>query len=128
MSTLNQLIERRRASDATPPQACHSIDAQPACLIVATPGGESWVFPWSHLAAAHLRPTEARDELRLVFTHYEVLLRGLHLGPLRDLVATLRLAAVRPAPTKYTKNAGDEPFIESVTISPLAMKSAREST
>lgn len=118
MSTLDQLLERRRAAESRG-ECCHSVDPQPACLLVATPTGESWVFPWSHLTSARLSHNGDRDELCLVFTSHEVTLRGLHLTLLRDLVATVRLATIRPAPTKYSRAAVDQPFIDAVTVRPL---------
>ena len=124
MSSLDQLLERRRASAAAQGECCHTVDPQPSCLIVATPTGESWVFPWSHLASARLSQTA--DELRLVFTTHEVTLRGLRLGPLRDLVATVRLATVRAAPAKHQR-ATDEPYIDGVTVQPTAGRVSGES-
>jgi len=127
MSALNQLLERRKAAETPTAQPCHTVDAQPACLLVTAPAGESWVFPWHHLTSARLATVDDRDELQLVFTSHEVTLRGLNLTPLRDLVATVRLATIRPAPTKYTKAAGDEPFIDSVRVTPHAPRAAAES-
>jgi hypothetical protein len=124
---LNQLLERRRAAEPAAGQPCHSIDAQANSLIVATLSGESWVFPWSQLTSARLSEADDRDELLLMFASHEVVLRGLHLTPLRDLVATVRLAAVRAAPTKYTKAAGDEPFIDSVRVRAHPARAAGES-
>jgi hypothetical protein len=126
MSALNQILERRRAAEVPTAQPCHSNDAQPASLLVTTPAGESWVFPWHHLTSARLAVVEDRGELQLVFTSHKVTLRGFNLTPLRDLVATVRLATIRPAPTKYTKSAGDEPFIDSVEVT--AVPSPRDAS
>lgn len=119
MSTLDRLLERRRTNEPARPECCHSIDAQPACLTVEMPAGESWVFPWAHLTSARLTRPDDRDELRLVFTSHEVTLRGLNLAALRDLVATVRLATICPAPTKYARAAADQPFIDAVAVRPV---------
>lgn len=118
MSSLSQMLERRRAADGAPTHVCHSVEAQPACLLVTTATGESWVFPWTQLAAAHFAKRDLHEHLRLVFTSHEVLLAGVNLAALRDLVATLQLARLQPAPTKYQKTADTEPFLESIQVAP----------
>lgn len=119
MSTLDRLLERRRGNESPRAECCHSLDAEPSSLVVETPGGESWVFPWAHLTSACLSRSGDRDEMRLTFTSHEVTLRGLHLAALRDLVATVRLATIRPAPTKFARAAADQPFIDVVTVRAL---------
>ena len=116
MSTLDRLLEKRPTADGTRSACCHSVDPQPSCLLVDTPTGESWVFPWSHLAFARLSHAAGRDELCLTFSTHEVTLRGQHLTALRDLVASVQLATVRPAPAKYARAAPEQPFIDGVTV------------
>lgn len=115
MSTLNQLLERRRAAESRS-ESCHSIEPQPPCLAITATTGEDWVFPWSQLVSARLTHQTDRNELCLAFTSHEVTVRGLHLSELRNAVTTLRLAALRPAPTKYSRAAADQPFIETITV------------
>lgn len=118
MSSLREMLESRRASESAPSHACHGMEAQPACLIVTTNTGESWVFPWAHLAAAQFAKNDHREELRLMFTSHEIRLAGVNLAALRDLAATLQLARVRPTPKKYQKTVDAEPFIEAVQVMP----------
>ena len=87
---------------------------------MTTASEERWIFPWHHLTAAHLTSAGGRDQLRLIFTGHEVTLKGYHLDDLSDPIATIRLAAVRPAPTKYSKSANKEPFIDSVQVTAVA--------
>lgn len=116
MSTLDRLLERRRGAEPSRAECCHTIDPQPASLVVTTPIGESWVFPWTQLASARLIPGTERDELRLTFTTHEVILRGLRLTVIRDLVAAIQLATVRPAPAKFSRAAADQPFIDAIAV------------
>lgn len=118
MSSLNELLERRRAATAVPSHKCHGVEAQPSCLLVTTGTGETWVFPWCQLAVAHHAKTGEREQLRLVFTGHEVRLVGLNLTALRDLVAALQLARVNPAPDKYRPAADTEPFLEAIHVTP----------
>ena len=118
MSSLREMLESRRASESAPAHTCHGIEAQPACLMVIDGTGESWVFPWTHLAAAHLAKALDREQLRLIFTTHEVRLGGRNLTALRDLAAKLQLARVHPAPRKYDKAADGEPFLESIHVAP----------
>lgn len=128
MSSLQQLIDRRRAAHVvSSAQSCHTKESQPACLVVATAGGETWVFPWAQLAVAHYAATDQRESLTLVFTSHEVRLVGVNLGALRDLVASLQLARVQPAPSKYEKTDA-EPFCESVQVRPLPQVAGRQSS
>lgn len=114
MSSLSQLLERRRAAEGAGTE-CHHMEAQPACLIVTTGTGESWIFPWSQLAAAHCTCTADRETLKLVFGSHEVRVTGANLAPLRELVAGLQLARIRPAPGKFRKSE-TEPFLESIHV------------
>lgn len=118
MSSLREMLESRRAAESAPSHTCHGIEAEPACLIVTTNAGESWVFPWTHLAAAHLAKDRDREKLRLIFTTHEVQLDGVNLTALRDLAAKLQLVRVRPASRKYRTSADTEPFLESITVVP----------
>lgn len=121
MSTLKQLLEQRRiargeSSETSAPSP--TSEAQPACLRVTTSAGETWIFPWAQLAAGHFSKIDQREELRLLFTSYEVRLSGVNLASLRDLVAALQLARIQPTPAKYQKTGSAEPFLESVHVSP----------
>ena len=118
MSSLREMLESRRGPESTPSHTCLGTEAQPACLIVTTHTGESWVFPWTQLAAAHFAKNDQREELRLMFTSHEVRLAGVNFTALRALVATLQLARVHPTPRKYHKTVDAEPFIEVVQVMP----------
>lgn len=128
MSTLKQLLEQRRVArgETTETSApCPTTEAQPACLRVTTSAGETWIFPWAHLAAAYLARIDENEELRLLFTSYEVRLSGMNLAPVRDLVATLQLAWIQPTPAKYQKTRSGEAFVNSVQVSPHEVFLAR---
>ena len=116
MSSLSQMLERRRAADGAGTE-CHNMEAQPACLIATTGAGESWIFPWTQLAAAHFTRTADRETLTLVFASYEVRVTGSNLAAVRDMVAALQLARIRPAPSKFRKS-DTEPFLESIHVAP----------
>ncbi len=121
MSTLKQLLEQRRiargeSSETSAPSPTSEV--QPACLRVTTSAGETWIFPWAQLAAAHFAKIDQHEELRLLFTSYEVRLSGMNLASVRDLVAALQLARIQPTPAKYQKGGPAEPFLEAVQVSP----------
>lgn len=116
MSSLSQILERRRAAEGAATE-CHNMEAQPACLIVTTGAGESWIFPWTQLAAAHFTHSPDRETLKLVFASYEVRVAGSNLTAIRDLVAALQLARIRPAPNKFRRT-DTEPFLESIHVAP----------
>jgi hypothetical protein len=115
MSSLQQAIDRRRAEDAGA-QPCHSMNAQVASLTVVTSADEKWIFPWHHLAVAHLTRSGEREELQLTFASHLVTIRGRNLGALAELVAAVRLATVRPAPGKYARSAEPEPFVDALLV------------
>jgi hypothetical protein len=120
MSSLSQLLERRSATENAASHACHSINPEVSSLVVTTATGECWILPWHQLTAAHLTSAGGRDQLRLIFSGHEVTMKGHHLEGLSDLIATVRLATVRPAPTKYSKSADKEPFIDSIQVTAVA--------
>lgn len=128
MSSLREMLESRRAAESAPWHTCHGTEAQPACLMVIDGTGESWVFPWTHLAAAHLTKAPDREQLRLIFTTHDVRLGGRNLTALRDLAAKLELARVHPASRQYDKAADDEPFLESIRVSPNKLSPAVSDT
>ena len=128
MSTLKQLLEQRRVArgeSAETSAPCPTTEAQPACLRVTTSAGETWIFPWVQLAAAHFAKIDQHEELRLLFTSYEVRLSGINLASMRDLVAALQLVRIQPTPAKYQKTGLAEPFLESVQVSPHKASMAR---
>lgn len=128
MSTLKQLLEQRgvaRGESAETSAPCPTTEGNPACLRVTTSAGETWIFPWAQLAAAHLAKIDQHEELRLFFTSYEVRLSGINLASMRDLVAALQLARVQPTPAKYQKAGSAEAFLESVQVSPHKIPVAR---
>ena len=53
MSSLQKLIDQRRAAQPVTGQLCHAVHAQANALTVVTSLDEKWVFPWHHLASAH---------------------------------------------------------------------------
>ena len=118
MSSLQQLLDRRRADEPTEPKLCHGIQAQAYALTVITSAEEKWIFPWHHLTSAHLTRSAARDELKLTFTSHVVTLRGRNLGPLSDLVAAAQLASLRVAPSKHALATATDPFIDALHIAP----------
>ena len=116
MSSLRQLLETKRGT-ADVGTECHTMEAKPACLIVTTGTGESWIFPWTQLAAAHFVRCVDRETLKLTFASHEVRIVGANLASLRDLVAALQLARIRAAPSASRRN-DTEPFLESVHVAP----------
>jgi hypothetical protein len=116
MSSLQKLLETRRAEQPAEPQLCHAIHPQANALTVITSADEKWIFPWHHLASAHLTRVAGREHLRLTFTAQNVTLHGRNLGVLADLVATMQLAVLRVAPARYAKGAESEPFIEGIHV------------
>jgi hypothetical protein len=116
MSSLQQLLDRRKADQPAAAQLCHAVHPQASALSVVTSADERWIFPWHHLVAAqHVRANE-REELRLTFTSHLVTLRGRNLTALADLVATAQLASLRVAPSKYGKAGDAEPFVDSLHV------------
>jgi hypothetical protein len=118
MSSLNQLLERRRAREPSAAQVCHAIEAQAKSLVVVTATNESWVFPWFHLVSVHFTISGKREELQLTFASHEVKIIGANLAPIRDLVASVQLARVQPAPGKFTTADDSAPFIEAIHVTP----------
>jgi hypothetical protein len=116
MSSLQQLVDRRRSESAAESHLCHTVEPQSAALVIVTATDEKWIFPWHQLTHAHLTRANDREQLALTFTSHVVTLRGRCFAPLADLVASLRLATVRPAPSKYGKSTDPEPFIDAITV------------
>ncbi len=119
MSALQQILDRGRAESGHTSPLCHSLEAHATALVVVLSATETWLLPWHHLSAARLFISDARDELRLTFTDYEVTLLGRRLAVLGELIATGRLGAVRAAPARYAKSTDTEPFIESLRLRAL---------
>lgn len=116
MSSLQQLVDRRRSEANAESHLCHQIEPQATALVVIASNDERWIFPWHQLANGHLSRAGDREQLALTFSSHVVTLRGRCLGPLADLVATLQLASVRPAPTKYAKSTDPEPFLDAISV------------
>ena len=116
MSSLQQLLDRRRADQPATAQLCHAVHPQATALSVVTSADERWIFPWHHLTAAQHTRTGEREELCLTFTSHVVTLRGRHLTPLADLIGTTQLASLRVAPSKYGKAGDAEPFVETLHV------------
>ncbi len=116
MSSLQQLLDRRRSDESATSNACYSLAQHAPTLSVQTSADECWVLPWPHLVAAVHSGQGARQQLVITFPAQEVTLRGAHLAALRDAIAAGRLCDVRPAPGKYDKAATAEPFIDAVHV------------
>lgn len=117
MSSLQQLLDRRRTDQPASVQLCHAVHPQATALSVVTSADERWIFPWHHLTAAQHTRGGDREELRLTFTSHVVTLRGRHLATLADLIGTTQLASVRVAPSKYGKASEAEPFVDALHVS-----------
>lgn len=116
MSSLQKLIDRRRAAQPVTAQLCHAVHAQAHALTVVSSADEKWVFPWHHLASAHFARTDGREQIVLTFSSHVVTLQGHNLAALLDLVANVQLATLRPAPGKFAKGADDQPFVETLHV------------
>lgn len=116
MSSLQKLIDQRRAAQPVTAQLCHAVHAQANGLTVVTSADEKWVFPWHHLASAHFARTDARELITLTFSSHVVTLQGHNLAALLDLVANVQLATLRTAPGKFAKGADDQPFVETLHV------------
>lgn len=116
MSSLQKLIDQRRAVQPVTAQLCHAVHAQAHALTIVTSADEKWVFPWHHLASAHFARTEGCERITLTFSSHVVTLQGHNLAALLDLVANVQLATLRPAPGKFAKGADDQPFVEALHV------------
>lgn len=116
MSSLQQLLDRRRSDQPATLQLCHAVNPQATALSVVTSADERWIFPWHQLTAAQHTRAGEREELRLLFTSHVVTLRGRNFTALADLVASSQLASLRVAPSKYGKAGDAEPFVESLQV------------
>lgn len=116
MSSLQKLIDQRRAAQPATAQLCHAVHAQANALTVVTSSDEKWVFPWHHLTSAHFRRAEGREQIVLTFSSHVVTLQGHNLAALLDLVANVQLATLRTAPGKFAKGADDQPFVETLQV------------
>lgn len=116
MSSLQQLLDRRRVDQPATLQLCHAVNPQATALSVVTSADERWIFPWHQLTAAQHTRADEREELRLLFTSHVVTLRGRNLTALADLVASSQLASLRVAPSKYGKAGDAEPFVEALSV------------
>lgn len=119
MSSLQKLIDQRRAAQPVTAQLCHAVHAQANTLTVVTSADEKWVFPWHHLASAHFACMEGRERILLTFSSHIVTFQGHNLGVLLDLVATVQLATLRTAPGKFAKGADDQPFVEALQVAAI---------
>ncbi len=118
MSSLQQLIDRRRAEASPEAQPCHAIDAQLVALVAVTSAAERWVFPWHQLVVAQFTSANGRDQLALTFPSHQVTIAGRALVGFCDLIARGQLATVRPAPTKYAKGSDGTPFVDALHVTP----------
>ncbi len=116
MSSLQRLLDQRRAEQPATAQLCHTVHAQANALTVITSSDEKWVFPWHHLAAAHFTRCGGREQILLTFTSHAVTLSGHNLGPLLDLLANVQLAILRTAPGKFARGVDDQPFVETLQV------------
>lgn len=118
MSTLQQSINARRAADMAA-LACASVGEPAPALVVAIWQGESWVFPWSHLASVRWEGSEGRERLSFVFTGYVVGVEGWNLRSLLTDIAAFRLGSLRELPSEYeNKLSADAPFVSRIGVRP----------
>ncbi len=117
--SLRQLVEQRRADESTPrAHACYALKAGATTLDVSASDGVHWQFPWQQFTSARHSTTGEADTSVLTFTTHAVTLRGHGLATLREAIRDGRLAALRVAPGKYAKSAGDDLFIVALHVQP----------
>ena len=117
MSTLQETLQKRRATE--PPSSRSSDSAVEAVrsLQVHAWNGEKWVLPWSHFSAACHQGTGKNEQLILTFGKYEVVLDGVRLALLLPEIASFHLDCLRDMPAKFRSQEGnDEPFITRVSV------------
>ena len=100
--------------------ACWSKDAQAQGLLVEA-GGETFVFPYVHLAFGKLRREENRDVFELTFSNHRVRIRGKHLRELAIAMQKLVVEWIRPVPSRYEPLAAKRGvFIETIEVEEIA--------
>jgi hypothetical protein len=115
MNSLQQSIERRRASEPAP-LSCVDVSAQPT-IVLSNWQSPSWVFPWSHLQSAFLSNDGDDEQLVLAFTHHRVTATGQNLRSIWDDVAAFRIGQIRNLPAQYrARVAPDAPFVRHINV------------
>ncbi len=117
MSTLQETLQKRRATEPPASRSSDSAEEAVRSLQVHSWNGEKWVFPWSHFSAACHQGTGGSEQLVLTFGNHEVILEGARLALLLPEIASFHLDCLRDVPAKFrSQEANDEPFITRVSI------------
>ena len=117
MSTLQETLQKRRATESRPSRSCDSAEEAVRSLQVHSWNGEKWVFPWSHLSAACHQGTGESEQLVLSFANHEVVLDGARLALLLPEIASFHLDCLRDMPAKFrSQEDKDEPLISRVSV------------
>jgi hypothetical protein len=102
---------KRRLAGLPPP--CVSASQSPKTLSVYLANGERWGFQWGGFVQVKL----GEDELALVFSESEVVVRGTHLGEIMDSVLRLEVETLREYPPEYRAVADAvEPLITGLEV------------
>ena len=123
MSTLKDAILQRRMVESDSGNPCFSTGKEVSTFLVEASNGESWLLPWHHFLHGCRQTVDGSERLVLTFATQEVVLKGSNLSLLADEIAQLRLEGVRPAPGRYQKSAGGEPFVEDIAVQPAGEQS-----
>ncbi len=117
MSTLQEAIQQKRASEPPPSRSCGSAKEPGRALQIHSWHGEKWVLPWSHFGSAWHHGTGKDEELVLLFASHEVVLHGVRLGLLLSEIASLNLEYLRDMPPDFRGKADEnEPYIGRIDV------------
>lgn len=88
--------------------ACWHRDRNRNCLRVETSAGDTFLFPYQHLVAAHHNRSGSSETLRISFPNHEVTLSGRQLGEIAAALQDLSVDWVKVLPPRYQSLAETE--------------------
>jgi hypothetical protein len=88
--------------------ACWHRERNRNCLRIETSAGDTFIFPYSHLVAAHHQRSGNSETLRIFFPNHEVTLTGRLLGEIAAALQDLSVDWVKALPARYQSLAGSD--------------------
>jgi len=108
--TLREQMDRKTAGLPPP---CVETEKEPLTLSVHLADGETWIFPWSRFSHACVRG----EELKVVFSEQEVVVRGQNLVCVLKHVSTFSVEILRTMAAQYRSLVPvTEPFIVEIEV------------
>ncbi|MEP6672444.1 MAG: hypothetical protein ABJF10_24985 [Chthoniobacter sp.] len=81
--------------------ACWHRERNRNCLRIEASAGDTFIFPYPHLVAAHHQRSGNSETLRISFPNHEVTLTGRQLGEIASALQDLSVDWVKALPARY---------------------------